>query len=348
MTNEPLAAPLNPSEVLAQVAGAVPEQVRGNIIVCGSLAAPYNFFSGDGAASLRTKDVDVLFSPHAVAVDAAVEVTERLLAANWTQREDAQFGKAGRPEDETKDLPVVRLRPPAGAEPAQWFLELLLAPPDYKAGAEAKTHQRLRTSAGDFTIPSFAFLALAEWQPMKTKHGVLIRWPDLHHCDHCGACLAESEEDRTGARSADGIEVLVDDLVASLGLMSPEPAWAWCRALERAVYATTERQRAALCRRLGLQPRALNGWLRKGEKVALDSLLRICAGLRLKPSQMLEGDVIGKGVFLSATRHQRAPLVRHDMQKRAEVEACLKAALQSDHPPTLRSVAERAGVSRDI
>lgn len=179
MRSEPLAAPLKPSEVLAQVAGAVPEPVRGNIIVCGSLAAAYNFFSGDGAASLRTKDVDVLFSPHAVAVDAAVEVTERLLAANWTQREDAQFGKAGRPEDETKDLPVVRLRPPAGAEAAQWFLELLSAPPDYKAGAEAKTHQRLRTSAGDFTIPSFAFLALAEWQPMKTKHGVLIARPEM-------------------------------------------------------------------------------------------------------------------------------------------------------------------------
>lgn len=78
MTNEAMAlvAPLNPSEVLAQVAGALPQQLRSNVIICGSLAAAYHFFSGDGAASLRTKDVDMLFSPHAVAVDTAVEVTE--------------------------------------------------------------------------------------------------------------------------------------------------------------------------------------------------------------------------------------------------------------------------------
>lgn len=172
------------------------------------------------------------------------------------------------------------------------------------------------------------------------------RWPDLHHCDHCGACLATSEEDRTGATSADGIEALVDDLVASLGLMSPEPSQAWCRALERAVHATAERQRAALCRRMGLQPRALNAWFRNGEKVALDSMLRICAGLRLKPSQMLAGDAIGAAFSLRAVRHRPTLLVRHDVHKRAEVEECLTAALQSDHPQALRAVAERAGVSR--
>ncbi len=110
--------------------------------------------------------------------------------------------------------------------------------------------------------------------------------------------------------------------------------------------ATNEQQRAALCRRLGLQPRALNGWLRKGDKVALDSMLRICAGLRLKPSQMLAGNAIGDAAPLGTTRHRCAPLVRHDEHKRAAVEARLKTALQFDLPPALRIVADRAGVSR--
>ena len=180
MTTEPMVAPLNPSDVIAQVADALPEQVRSNVIICGSLAAAYNFFSGDGAASLRTKDVDMLFSPHAVAVDAAVEVTEQLMAANWTQREDAKFGTGGRPEDDLDDLPVVRLRPPTSeGAPAQWFLELLSAPPQYEAGGNDKTNQRMHTSAGDFTIPSFAYLALAEWKPITTQHGVLIARPEM-------------------------------------------------------------------------------------------------------------------------------------------------------------------------
>ncbi len=180
MTNEPSAASLKPSEVLAQLAHALPEQVRGNVIIIGSIAAAYNFFSGDGAASLRTKDVDVLFSPYAVAVDAAVQVTEWMLAANWTQREDAKFGKGGRPEDKLDDLPVVRLQPPAGEDaPAQWFLELLSAPPEYVSGGEPKTNQRVHTSAGDFTIPSFAYLALAEWRPIATRCAVLIARPEM-------------------------------------------------------------------------------------------------------------------------------------------------------------------------
>ena len=58
--------------------------------------------------------VDIVFSPHALAVDTAVEVTEQLLAPNWKRGEDAKFGTGGRPEDDIKDLPVVRLRPPPG------------------------------------------------------------------------------------------------------------------------------------------------------------------------------------------------------------------------------------------
>jgi len=93
MKHEPLADRLTPSEVMEQVAQAMPPTVRGNVIIVGSLAAGYNFFSGDGAASMRTTDVDMLFSQHAVAVDAAVEVTEALLVASWTQKADSVWAE---------------------------------------------------------------------------------------------------------------------------------------------------------------------------------------------------------------------------------------------------------------
>lgn len=181
MTNDPTSnAPrLNPRETIEQVARALPEQVRSNVIICGSLAAAYNFFSGDSAASLRTKDVDVLLSPHAVSVGAAVQVTEQLLAENWQQKTDAKYPPGG-PDVPLKQLPVVRLEPPTGDAGAEkWFLELLAAPPTYTPGADVKTEQRVSTSAGDFNIPSFAYLALAEWQPIKTQHGVLIARPEM-------------------------------------------------------------------------------------------------------------------------------------------------------------------------
>lgn len=64
MINEPLADRLTPSDVMKKVARALPAAALGHVIIVGSLAAGYNFFSGDGAASMHTKDVDMLLSPH--------------------------------------------------------------------------------------------------------------------------------------------------------------------------------------------------------------------------------------------------------------------------------------------
>lgn len=171
-----LLAPLSPSEVLAQVAQALPEAARPSVIIIGSLAAGYHFFSGDGTAAIRTKDVDCLFSPHAKAVAVAAEVTEQLLKADWKQRQDTQWGTPGGPEVALEELPMVRLQPPGGSA---WFVELLAAPPQYVPGGTGKKLDRVQTSAGDFAICSFDYLALAEWQPLATEHGVYIARPEM-------------------------------------------------------------------------------------------------------------------------------------------------------------------------
>ena len=54
-----------------------------------------------------------------------------------------------------------------------------LAPPQYEAGGQEKTNQRVHTRAGELTIPSFTYLALAEWKPIETHHGVPIARPEM-------------------------------------------------------------------------------------------------------------------------------------------------------------------------
>lgn len=169
---------LSPTEVLAQVADALPPDVRGSVIIIGSLAAGYHYFAGDGARAIRTKDVDCLFSPHSKAIAAATEVTDQLIKADWRLREDPAWGQPGKEGDPEEKLPMVRLRPP-GETGSPWFLELLSAPPAFESGAPGKKLRRVETIIGHFAICSFDFLALAEWQPLDTAHGVRIARPEM-------------------------------------------------------------------------------------------------------------------------------------------------------------------------
>lgn len=73
--NMPLVAP---RDVLEQVARAVPEDCRENIIIIDSLAAGYYFFENTPTMQVRTKDVDCLLSPHIRAIAAGRAVAEPL------------------------------------------------------------------------------------------------------------------------------------------------------------------------------------------------------------------------------------------------------------------------------
>ena len=107
--------PLTPDAVMAQLAAALPEDCRPNVIIIGSLAAGYHFFSGDAQRSIRTKDVDCMFSPHAKAVAAAEQVTERLLKAAWQLRKDGEWAEPGNAHTPEEYLDVRSLVPRAQA-----------------------------------------------------------------------------------------------------------------------------------------------------------------------------------------------------------------------------------------
>lgn len=166
---------ISPGQALEQLAAALPHDVREDLIICGSLAAAYWFFAGDGNRAIRTKDIDGLCSPHAKAVATATVITEQLLDAHWKPREDPRFAP-GKPGDAPDGLPMVRLHPPEGSN---WFLELMAAPPPYQHGSAAKKLQAIDTAHGTYALCSFDFLALAEWRPHTTTAGIRIARPEM-------------------------------------------------------------------------------------------------------------------------------------------------------------------------
>jgi len=174
---------ISPSAVLQRVATAVPEDFRQNIIIIGSLAAGYYFFNDNPKLQVRTKDVDCLLSPHIQAIPAGRAVADRLFAEQWTLRTEGDWSRPGDATTPVKELPVVRLYPPGSTE---WFVELLTVP-----GSESDLERkdtRLVTSQGHFSLCSFGFLSLAEFEPIKTAFGIAVARPEtmalanlLHH-----------------------------------------------------------------------------------------------------------------------------------------------------------------------
>lgn len=174
---------ISPAAILNQIAAAIPKDFRQNIIIVGSLAAGYYFFGDNPKLQVRTKDVDCLLSPRIKAITAGQAVAERLFNERWELRAEGAWGKAGNARTPLNDLPVVRLHPPGSTE---WFIELLTVP-ESESDLDRKD-VRLVTSRGHFTLCSFGFLALAEFQPMETPFGIAIARPEamalanlLHH-----------------------------------------------------------------------------------------------------------------------------------------------------------------------
>jgi len=79
--------PLPPDSIMRQIAEVIPEDVRGDIVIIGSLAAGYHFFGDDPDAAVMTKDVDCLLSPNVRAVKNGRAVAPSLPALPiWSRR----------------------------------------------------------------------------------------------------------------------------------------------------------------------------------------------------------------------------------------------------------------------
>jgi hypothetical protein len=183
MSQDANAKLISPSAVLKQVAEAIPQGFRQNIIIVGSLAAGYYFFADDPKLQVRTKDVDCLLSPRIEAIPAGEAVADRLFAERWQLRVEGDWGRAGNASTPLHKLPVIRLHPPGSTE---WFIELLTVP-ESESDLDRKDI-RIVTSQGHFSLCSFGFLSLAEFKPIATPYGIAMARPEtmalanlLHH-----------------------------------------------------------------------------------------------------------------------------------------------------------------------
>lgn len=183
MNPEEIVKLISPSAVLERIASAIPSDFWENIIVIGSLAAGYHFFGDNSKLQVRTKDVDCLLSPRIKAIPAGEAVANRLFADHWELRTEGEWGHPGDASTPDDKLPVVRLHPPGSTE---WFIELLTVP-DSESDLGRKDI-RIVTSQGHFSLCSFGFLSLAEFQPIHTPFGIAIARPEtmalanlLHH-----------------------------------------------------------------------------------------------------------------------------------------------------------------------
>jgi hypothetical protein len=160
---------VNPTEVIVRIAGAIPESVRHNVVLAGSLAAAYHLLSKPGHGAIRTKDADALLSPREAVLAAAANIVNELLAAGWKRREGPHFREPGDESIPVEKLPVVRLHPPGESA---WFLELLATPESGQGSV--KEWLRVTTSAGDFAVPSFRFMQLVDFRPAEGPGGLHI------------------------------------------------------------------------------------------------------------------------------------------------------------------------------
>ena len=84
---------LSPKEVIAEVAAAIPPEIRKHIVIIGSLAAGYSFFANDSEKAVRTKDVDCILEPFAEAVSTAERLAQQLLDTGWQRRHGGEFAE---------------------------------------------------------------------------------------------------------------------------------------------------------------------------------------------------------------------------------------------------------------
>jgi len=165
---------ISPRMVLDYMAAWIPPKCREHIVVVGSLAAGYQLLDDD-SLMMRTKDVDCVVFPRIKAVENGRVITEKLLADGWEPRKSDGRGIPGTSSTPDDELSAVRLYPP---QSKNWFFELLTVPASENDSGKKWTRMVL-SSGGHYGLPSYKYLSLTTFKPVKTGCGIFCARPEL-------------------------------------------------------------------------------------------------------------------------------------------------------------------------
>ncbi len=263
---------LDAEALLRRVAERVPEALRANVVVIGSIATAWAFRDVARTAMVATKDIDLLLQPSVDAVSTAEALGRQLLSEGWQAQfpNDVQPGTAATPDE---DLPALRLTPPDDQE--GWFVELLADPPSTQI--ERKHWRRITTPQGDFGLPSFRFMRIAIHAAPEAMLGLRTAEPACMALAHL---LEHADPDRTPISGLPGNPPrFVKDVGRAVALwwlanqQSPLAPSGWPVRWRNALDSVSPNRRDELLVGARTALASLDPYLRDAHRIAVSSVL---------------------------------------------------------------------------
>jgi hypothetical protein len=263
---------LDAGALLQRVAEQIPNPLRANVVVIGSIATAWAFRDVSETDSVATKDIDVLLRPAIDALGTAEALGQQLLASGWIPRypNGIEPGSATTPDER---LPALRLSPPGDEN--GWFLELLAEPqPDQ---THRKHWQRFNTGLGAFGLPSFRYMRVASYDAEETSLGLRVARPANMALAHL---LEHADPDRTPISNLEGNPPrFTKDVGRAVALwwlanrQAPDAPEGWLAAWRKTLDALYPTQTGAIAAasRNGLM--AIADYLPESHGVAINSVL---------------------------------------------------------------------------
>lgn len=185
------------------------------------------------------------------------------------------------------------------------------------------------------------------------RQPAIPRVADFVHCDSCRRALAlpagcHAEPSAPNVAPAARLAV-AEELIALNAAIDPEAVHQrWTDTVSRRI-ADMGCDRATLCRRVGLNPRAMNAWMTRGTGVSIESLIRVLGGLQMSVLDVFgsiasaERQSASAGTTLPCNTAPRRE--HHSAEVRARAASLLDHAAAADQPQKLRDIAAMLGTS---
>jgi hypothetical protein len=162
---------LDPVLLFRTLCKDIPEGLRRDVFVTGSLAAAYAFNVRLVGQAVNTKDADLLVHP-AGNIASAQQMAERLLSIGWRPTEQCKpFAEL---PDKTERLWAIRLMPPASND---YFIEFLNVPMEEQV--PLKLWIPVKVNGGWYGLPSFKFMGLLTWFRRQSDVGLEYAAPEM-------------------------------------------------------------------------------------------------------------------------------------------------------------------------